>query len=334
MKEKAADWQIKKLYREAFALVKKHKVLWILGTAAASVTSSQFGSRGSSNTSNFLKDTDKHQEVGEKISQVLGAATTSSTEMFKHLFSSVPLWVYILLGIELVLFFIFTIIISYIYRSWISAALLEGVRLAMGKDPVTIRATSEKALSKLPSFLWLTIVPGLVLGVASLITFPLLAIILITAPVVIKIPVGILLVGCVGVIIYCLIYLAFSQIWAQRILLSEKMPAKQALFTGYRIAKKKGTSMVALAIVNTIASALVIAVPVIIILAISFGVIMAVLGTAYSPNQSQIMTFIPFACVALLLFITGFMFVNGLITAFKASVWSLAYKAIQGKYEK
>lgn len=325
------DWTISDLYSQAWDILKKHKVLWILGAAAAATTSSQFNFRSSGNFSDAFKNSNTHQDTGKQLSDVLGAATSSSADMIQHIFSKVPISVYLLIGLELFIILAIAIIISYIHRGWATATLLEGTRLAIEKEPVTIRSSSEKALRKLPSFLWLMIIPSLILGGAAAIAFVVLGLTLAFAPMAIKIVAGILILVAIVVVIYFAVYLAFSEIWAQRMLLTEELSAKEALFTGYRISKKKGSPMVVLAIVNSIAAGIAIAAPFAVIIGIGIALVFGIVAAEHNP--SLIITLSSLAGLLLIAAIIAFMFLSGVITAFKAIVWSLAYKAIKGKYE-
>jgi hypothetical protein len=124
--------------------------------------------------------------------------------------------------------------------------------------------------------------------------------------------------------------LTFSQTWATRKIVIEKIPAIQALRAGYHIATKKFWAMLLLGIINTLVRfAIIAAIIAPIIGMVAGGYLVLVLA------GSQLGT--PLLILGILLFIL-FIFasgiVGGILNAFVNTVWSLAYQNIKGKYDK
>jgi hypothetical protein len=137
---------------------------------------------------------------------------------------------------------------------------------------------------------------------------------------------GLLFLGFVLFLIYAWIMLTTSLIWATRQVVAEGKPAKEALHCGYNIAKKKLWSILLLSLVNSILVAIVFGLPIVVVIGF-------IIGAVFAGKSFGIALFI-IAGLLLFAFIIAGTIVNGALGAFKASVWSLAYANIKGKYEK
>jgi len=333
MDNKLPDWEIGKLYNQAWSIIKKYKVLWTFGLATGAGMSFNFNLPGNFD-SNSIKDIQQNfQSFPKEIAssdlvQVLGASTSKPMEIISYLFSNVPLSSYVILGIEILAVIILFTIIGFIYSAWSQAALLEGIQSSLSNQTVSIRDSSEKAMASIKPLIWLQVVPILILMLAVL-GFIILTVIFIAIPAIfVKVILGIILLIALFAIIYCFIYLAFSQIWAPRIAVIEKASAKDSLFRGYRIAKKKKWSMILLGLVNIILSFFIMAIPILLVGGIIFAGI-------FTTDKNAVLGVGLFAIGAILIIptIIAMTLIGGILNAFKATVWNIAYNNIRGKYD-
>lgn len=323
------DWTIEELYRKAWQIVKNNKMLWVFGAAIGAGTSNYNNSIDKSDTEWLRKLFEGNPQQSQELTRVLGAATSATDGIISHLFSAVPLYLWILLGLEFLFLFLFGVFISLIYKSWATGALLENVDHCVKGGKAAIREASEKAFTVLKPLLWLEIIPGLLLTLGSIFSFIILIGGIMFAPGILKAIFGLLLFGFVLFLIYAWIMLTASLIWATRKVVSENTRAKEALRLGYNIAKKKFWAILLLGLVNNVLVAIVFGIPIVILIGIIVGGIIA----SQSIQSLGTAIFIIGGLLLFTLIIAGTV-AGGILGAFKASVWSLAYNNIKGKYEK
>ncbi len=325
------DWTINDLYKNAWQIVKNNKVLWLFGMAVGAGGISGNYSRSIDDKqmdSLFRLFLDKPDE-GVKAAKVLGASTNALSDTIGNLFAGIPPAYYMLLGLEVLFLIVVSIITSVIYSSWAHAALLEGIQTAMGNGKLTIRDLSEKAFGNIKSILFIQYIPAIPLIISSMV---ILAFIIFGAaflPNNLKLLPIIILPIFIILCFLAFIILSIAIIWAIRIVVIDKKPARLALLMGYKIAKKKFWASVLLGIVNTITVG-------IIYIAILLPIMGIIVGGAFTISKDTYLGtgIIVFGAIFLMLFILASTILEGIIGAFKATVWSLAYNAIRGKYEK
>lgn len=320
------DWTIEELYNKAWQIVKNNKILWVFGAAIGAGTSFNYNSGIDKSDKWLQKIFEDNPEKGQELSRVLGTATSASDSFISQLFSAVPLYLWILLGLEFLFIILFSILVSLIYQSWATGALLENIDRCIKGGKAAIREASEKAFTVLKPLLWLDIIPGLLLTLGSIAVFVVLGVGIAFAPGISKVVFGFLMFGFVLFLIYAWIMLAASLIWAARQVVTENKKAQESLRSGYNIAKRKFWAILLLGLVNNILMAIIFGVPLVVI----FGFIM---GAVFAGESFGSALFIV-AGLLLFAFIIAAIIAGGILNAFKATVWSLAYSNIKGKYEK
>src|SRR3989344_1751955 len=151
MDKNLPDWEIGKLYNQAWSIIKKYKVLWIFGLATSAGMSFNFNLPGNFDSDSIKDIQQNFQSFPSEIAssgftQVLGASTSKPMEIFSYLFSNVPFSFYIILGIEILAVIILFTIIGLIYSAWSQAALIEGIQTSLSNNTVCIRDSSENAM--------------------------------------------------------------------------------------------------------------------------------------------------------------------------------------------
>lgn len=330
MEEKKPDWTISELYGRAWEILKNNKVLWVFGTALATFS---YSFNSSSNINLDDKDLEGLQKLfqnpqTQEVGNVLGTTTPNLASTLGQIFSSIPWYFYLILGLEVLLLIIAFAVISLIAQAWTEAGLLQSILSALNKQKVTIADSSQKAFSSIKSLIWLNLVPGLILTLTALVVFAILGVAIgLTSGPVQALFIFLAVIG-VGALIYWLIMLFLSQIWASRKIVYEGIRGKEALFSGYKIVKKKFWSMLALGIVNTILSLIIVGIAVAFIGGLVLGGIFT--GSFNNIFSASLLILGIFLAVIAILAST---FISGLITAFKATAWSNAYLNIKGKYD-
>lgn len=335
MEEKSKDWSISELYSKSWQIVKNNKILWLFGMAAVGFSSGSSRSNISSDNFESIQKFFQNNDAGttsEKLTQVLGASTNTFTETLKNLFFAVPMWLYVLLGLGILLLILVNIVLSIVYQAWVNGALIAGVNAGAINQKPTISQSSNDAFPAIKGLIWLNIIPSLLFFLAVAVVFGILIFAIILLPSFTKaIPIIITIIAAIGFLIIWLL-ITLTQIWASRRVVLDRKPATESFYSSYRMVKKKFWHMVALAIVNTMLSLVamfIMVVPVIIV----GGV--AVFSFIFSkPNASLIPVLIGVGIVLFLLYMIGYTILSGILNSFKASVWTLAYNHIKGEYSE
>lgn len=321
--QKIRDWRLRDLYKNSWQLVKKHKVLWLFGIA---VGASSYSSNSSTDQKdieslrNLFQNTEKS---AQDLSMVLGDSTNTFQEMVTSLFAGIPGYFFFFAIIEALFILFFALAVSIIYQSWAEGGLIAGIQSAVANGKVSIRESSEKAIPSIKAITLVRYVPNLIFAAAIVLAFLLFGLTL-------GGPFGSILIFLIVVLfVLAFVLLSFSQIWAVRKIVLEHLGAKQSLSEGYSITKHKFWAMLKVAIVNWLVSVGMIAV-LVIPTAATLGGGMLLIQDNPSAGIS-LMSFGLFLGVILLIF---YGIVQGVVTAFTNTVWSLAYLKIKGKYDK
>lgn len=325
MKSQASpDWKISELYEKSWEICKKNKVLWIFGMAVGIGSGSNFNSNLNSDSINKILN--KKEETSGIFPNVLGDATDKGSQLFGQLTSAIPASLLLIMGLELLVIVVLGLIISAIYGAWANAALIQGIQSSLNGKSVSIRDSSEKAFGSIKPLIWLGVITLLILlGAVFAFMIPILLVIAInnTALTVIMV-----LLATLSVIPLILLF-ALTGIWAPLIVILDGKPAWESLKTGFGLAKKKFWPMLGLGIVNSILAFFVVGIPFVVLIGVVIGIIW---GATQATNLTLILA--PFAAILVLVALVGFMLLSGIVTAFKSSVWTIAYNAIRGKYAK
>jgi hypothetical protein len=324
------DWTIDELYRKAWNIVKKNKLLWVFGLAVGG------GASFNNNVNldgNDIKGLEKlfNEPTGteQELSRVLGDATSASADIFSYLISAIPVSFYLLLALEFLLLIAASLTISMIYKAWASGALLENIEACIKGKNATITEASEKSFGYLKRIFWLQTFPMFVLFLGILAGGAVLGFGLALGDTTIKIlsGSGMFLLTIATFIIYYL--LSLSLIWAERQVVISNKSAKQALKDSYNIVKKKSWAMLLLGVVNNIIAGLIIGIPLLIVLGLIVG---GIIAGSMANSELALFLIIP-GSLLLIAFLIAATIAGGAINAFKATVWSLAYNTIKGKYD-
>lgn len=331
MEEKNTNWDISELYKKSWHIVKNNKVLWLFGIAVAGASTSNF-----SNSNFNSKDLDSLKNLFQNnsgtttdaVTKTLGVATTNLDTTLSSLFFTVPIWLYVLLGLGILLLVLTAITLGIIYQAWVHGSLIGGVSQADSNQKPTISSCSKAAFPAIKGLIWVQLVPSILFFLTSIIIFGILILAIILFPSFSKAIPILAMVVAVFAFFAGWLFLTLTQIWAGRTIVLDRKPASQAFSESFQVVKRKFWHMLGLGIVNTVLSILVTIITVIpIIMVVGLGVLGFILG---SSNPSVIITLVSVGAVFLLLFILASMILGGILNAFKSSTWTLAYKHIKG----
>lgn len=325
MDQKPSGWSIKSFYKEAWQLVKTQKVLWLFGIAAGASTS--FNVRGSN-----IFDADRFEKLFQSTphggDSVLGSSTSVVFDNLSYLFSAVPLWTYVVLVLEAVILFLIVIGIAIVFQNWATASLLHGISDAIHKRAVSIKTSSERAFANIVPLIRVTVVPYFLLGAFSLLVFVLLFLGISIADSTTKSLFGFLLT--IGVLAFAIavLLLTMTLIWAVRFVAIDNTSPKTALSQGFALTKAHFWRMLGLGIVNLLGSMLVFVIPVAILIGIiALGIISLDANKAFGSSLLMI------GGTLVAIFILAIQLLSGVLTAFKATVWTLAYHIVHKKHD-
>lgn len=332
MEEKNTDWSISELYNKSWQIIKDNKILWLFGMAAVGFSSGSSRFNFNSDSFDSLKKFFQNNNVGttsNKLTQVLGASTNTFSETLQNLFFAVPIWVYVLLGLGILLLILVNVVLGIIYQAWANGALIAGINAGAGSQKPTISQSSNNAFPAIKGLIWLNIIPTLIFFIVTAIIIGILIFAIVLLPSFTKaIPIIITVFTVIAAIVGWIL-ITLTQIWASRRVVLDKKSASESFSNSFRIVKKKFWHMLGLAIVNTMLSLVatfILAVPILIVGGI------AVFSFIFSkPNPSVILILIGIGAVFLVIYIIGSTLLSGVLNSFKASVWTLAYNNTKGE---
>jgi hypothetical protein len=219
------------------------------------------------------------------------------------------------------------ILITIIYKAWAHASLIESVYSAYKHNKTNIAEASEAGFKHIKSFIWLDIIPGLAMFLVSFIFFITIILGFMTGNTTVMILTG--LIAIVGLIflIYYAILVSIGLIWGYREVAISDQSAKSAFWNGFKIAKKKKGASILLGFVNSIAGMIVTIVPLLIIFGVGTSAVISYVMTKEIPFY-----LIGATILATLIILPIMILLGAIIQAFKASVWTIAYDKIKGKY--
>lgn len=317
-----ASWDLGEVYSKSFAVVKKNKVLWIFG---AFLTGSATFGLGNS----FNKDTSYFDGL---FSQQPTTANPIA-ELLTQTFSQIPPSVYLLLGIEIPALTAFIITLTLITRAWGTASLIQGIHLALNGKRVSIAESSKlgfKSLKQLIVFQILTSLIGLGLILLAILLGVVLGAGIFSGGLLLKIIFGLLLILLILALLVVVLFFSITVAFGERWVILSKIPAKDAISQGFKIARKKFWASLLLGFVNNLLAGAINFVITAIVLAGFVGPIIGGL-LSFQDNPSLATVLFTLAGVVFISFIIASTLVSGIITAFKASTWTAAFNALNGK---
>ena len=349
--DSSSDWSSGDLYSRAWTITKKYKVLWLFGMVAMTAGGSSNWSRSfnsgsnSSTSSPFASPSpaplDNLQSPSmlnslPDTSHVLGANTSGVENMLTGLFAHINPGIWALLGLEIFAFIILGWVITIIKNAWANSALLAAVEDASSDKNPDIESVSSRAISKIKPMAWVQIIPGLLLFLVALVAFGIPGLIIAFGNDALKVLGGILIIPVTIIFAFFAIRFALANIWATRLVVTENISGREAFSRGVKIQKKKKWAMLLLGLVNGILGAVIFIVPIAIIVIVAlvvFGIVFGISMKGDEPNWSVLYIIAPFAGILGVAIVIGLSLASGIFNAFKAVVWSLAYRKIKGKYD-
>jgi hypothetical protein len=249
-------------------------------------------------------------------------------------FQSVSVGTYILLGLEIIVLIAGGFILGLVARAWALGSMIIGVAEADKKGSVGLFAISTKALQRVKSILWVTIVPPL-LGGAILIglVFVLIVLSAISAAIFPLLAIVFPLIFIV-LVVWGAIVLSASSIWAVRYATLQELSGSIAFRKGYEATKGNIRKMVSLGFMNWLISlGIMIA---LIIPAVIVGFIAVAIGMA--AFKAGVFVFVPLlviaSLVALFVIVPVFSLASSMMYVFKYATWHYGFEYITSGEKK
>lgn len=333
-------WTITELYRQAWRVVKKNKVLWLFGLLASAGTSYS-GSYSGSDSSNSTSSPDpsalpqlfnqpnspQNFNFQNLDTNVLGAATDGLTQTLGQILSQVPVYLYLIIALEILLLIGAGIAIAFVYKAWVTGSLLAGVKDGLNDKLVTIHDAGNQGLRVTGRLIRLMILETLIViafVMAALIPLFIGGMLLYLADPLLKVLIGLGLFIVIVLEVMAFVYLIIHLAWSERVMIEGENSAIAAIKRSFQLTKVRKAKTLGLGLVNVILGFLVT-----FVFMIPFFILMMGGFIAAFANQDLLIGLIPLAILLLLVFIAGSLFLSGFITAFKATVWTGAFNNIK-----
>lgn len=162
------------ILHRSWELTKRHKWLWVYGLVLSVLAGSGGGGGGGGGSTGGGTDKNLPEDLPEKTSQVLGAAT----EAIKNWFVQVPAMTWIGLGLLVFLLLVLFLITRWVLVNWAKGGLIAGLAKADKDEEVSLATTTGEGLRTVKPLIVLDLVGlgvGLLAILALILVFGLLA---------------------------------------------------------------------------------------------------------------------------------------------------------------
>ena len=308
------DWDIGNFYSNAFRVAKTYKTLWIVGLIFGGGFSFNFPFGGGSGGSNFnLPSASPNPETTNKV---LGAASNIYTESIPNIFANIPPYIFLILGIEVILFIALGVLISYLKSAFGYSSTIVGTQKALEGQKLTLSEISNLALPKTKVALKLSAISLLIIIPIALSVIGIIALSFANIAFLFAIPLLII----PAIILMALWALTFT--FAIRALVLENVTIKESIKTGFFMAKKKFLMSAVIGILNSIISAFVLIFPLIIINSV-LGILGLLIGIPFHKSLLIGGIFLGISLVATFTVLAPILM--SMIVIGKTAVWNQAY---------
>lgn len=273
--------------------------------------------------SDFFKEPSL-EKIPQETSHVLGVYTDSLLEVFRNI--SPGVW--LILAISIFLAILAAITISIFIRNWAKGSLIASIHRIEDKKTTTLRSGSLWGLSVVKRFIYLNVIPWLILGIILLvlIILPIVALSLTQSETTSAPILALILLLSIGIGIVAGVILTLIIILAEQLVIRENLSAKQALNKGLRLTKKYFGAMFVMGAINLgIGCAFGCATFIVIMLLI----VIVILAFAISKEAGFIVAV--FAGIPVLAFILLSILIRGIYRVFNTSTWTLLAREIESK---
>lgn len=308
--------------RRSWEIIKKNKVLWILGMLLGGAGSSFNGGGGGNSGNSFLRE---DFYTNEPISQFLENTVSFFVKLEQSL-STIPLYVWLTLGIILLILIIFLIAISIYLSNWAEGAVIGSMNSYENGEKITFRTAAKYGIKNAKDLIWISLVPGLIFSLL-LIIFVLIMLLGLILPVDLL---KILWFCGWGIFLFILIlvgafFLTYLKIISFRIVVIEEKRYWEAYKESFKIVKKSFLPLFLQGLINYVVGCLFGCFYLIAIL-----IIIAVIAIGFIVHPG----------VGLSLIIPGVIFLifssvaTGAFKAFESGTWTLFYRQLKEQEDK
>lgn len=309
-----------KILRRSWVLTFKNKWLWVYGLVIAALTGGSgfngFGG-GSSSSSSSGSKTNLPTKEGEKV---LGQAVSALTSWFAR----VPMTTWILLVLGIALLILLGVIVTWVARVWAKGALIGGLKDADDEKEITLINTAPHGFKNIKNLMIYGLISGgismgifivliLVIGLGALLfsfAQPLMILWLI-----LTVTVGIL------VTIISVILLAMVNIYAERLIVLEKITPWEAWKSGLSFSKGNFLNTMLMGLINSM-------------LGCATGCLTMVLLAVLAVPAIIFALLLPVGIIGiillLILFLSASLVIRMVLIVFTYGNWNLFFKEVTG----
>lgn len=262
------------------------------------------------------------ENLPQQSNQILGSTSDTIAEYFL----SVPIYVWIILGIGLLFAVFIAIIINLFIREWARGALISSIHDIEDQKPINLRSGALHGLSVVKRFIVLHVIPGLLFTLFIILVSGLFVLIFfLTKSSVLK-----LIIAVPSIFIFLFMILGgaiifnLSVILAEQLIIRKNITVKEAFKTGFLLAKKYFFKMIALAAIN-LGLGCAIGCATLIIMLLLFALIIL----AFLVGKQVGIVFSVIVGILIFIFILTFILFRGIIQVFKISNWTLLVREIE-----
>lgn len=318
------------IYRRAWEITTKHKILWFFGAIVAIFVVG--GGGGASYNSLINSDSDSSSDAG-------GDTKIDYEQYFAHVvnqlqmaFAQVPVHVWVLLLAGIVVSTILGLLISYVARAWALGSFINGIEMALSDKELSVKEISKAGFKNFRSMLWLVAIPGLLLGLVILaLLIGLVVIGLVTQGPWLSLIMGVpifLVLFVVGIII------AMIQVWAVRLAALEGLSGQESFRQGWAMVKTYFGEMFVVGLINKLMSCLLgcmlYGLGCLVGLVIILPIVLIIVGMAIvSPVLAIVVGAGIFSVIVAVMSTT--IFLMGAYLTFNFSTWNILYRQLKGK---
>jgi hypothetical protein len=328
-----------KIIKRSWQLTWKNKWLWVMGIVLAAFggggSGSSGGSSGSSGGSNIKIPSvspspapTNIQNFRNETSYVLGTATN----FLKSWFMNISAGSWILLGLLILLFIVFSTAIVWILTSWAKGALITGLNIADMDQPVDLKNSSPSGVAKIKDLIIFKLISAgltiaIVLGIAAIfglgflvkLAIPFLGII------------WLVLFGIVGVLAFAVAMVFFTMltIYAERLIVLKNISAWKAWKKGLSLGRHNFLPTLIMGFINSVIGCVsgcvgILALLLVFALPGALLIVPIFRNGFHFPGLGQIVGIV----ILLVLFITINLLIRAVFVVFDTGNWNLLFKEI------
>lgn len=331
---------IGKIYKKAWNIAWNTKPLWIFGVLVVAFSGGSSGLRSNFNSSsnfggessdpNFnqilrdFKNAFSEDPMGKNFQgNQFEIATREVVALLKEIFFGIPTSTWIIFILAILVSMVIGIIFTIIIKGYSMSSLIGGIKLKQVGSESTLKTISKDGLKHLKSMIWLSLIPGIIVSIISIVVILPVAVVFM-----ISVPVG-AIISMLLILPYIVFLIIFSMamIWARRILVIENKSGWESFKAGFVFLKSSGAETIILGLLNSVLSCA-FGCGFGIVMILVFGILALPVFGGFLISEYSLVITLPIALVFGFVILILFGLATGIYTVFNYSTWNLLYEDI------